>query len=156
MLTGILGVFLTILAYGAIGLFMSTITKYQVVAVVGTLAILAILNFIGGVGQEYDFVRDITYWLSISGRAMVFINGMISTKDTLYFILVIFMFLGLSVIKLQGERLKLSKYNTSLKYGRVVGCLVVGVYIVIAGIHRLLRFYRDEGEYAHGGKPGDP
>lgn len=120
MLTGILGVFLTILAYGAIGLFMSTITKYQVVAVVGTLAILAILNFIGGVGQEYDFVRDITYWLSISGRAMVFINGMISTKDTLYFILVIFMFLGLSVIKLQGERLKLSKYNTSLKYGVVL------------------------------------
>ena len=57
MLTGIFGVFLTILAYGAIGLFMSTITKYQVVAVVGTLAILAILNFIGGVGQEYDFVR---------------------------------------------------------------------------------------------------
>ena len=50
MFTGILGVFLTILAYGSIGLFMSTITKYQVVAVVGTLAILAILNFIGGVG----------------------------------------------------------------------------------------------------------
>lgn len=120
MLTGILGVFLTVLAYGAIGLFMSTITKYQVVAVVGTLAILAILNFIGGVGQEYDFVRDITYWLSISGRATVFIDGMISTKDTLYFILVIFMFLGLSVIKLQGERLKLSKWNTSLKYGGVL------------------------------------
>ena len=30
------------------------------------------------------------------------------------------MFLGLSVIKLQGERLKLSKYNTSLKYGVVL------------------------------------
>ena len=120
MFTGILGVFLTILAYGSIGLFMSTITKYQVVAVVGTLAILAILNFIGGVGQEYDFVRDITYWLSISGRAKVFTNGMISTKDSLYFVLVIFMFLGLSVIKLQGERLRLSKWNTSLKYGIVL------------------------------------
>lgn len=120
MLTGIFGVYLTILAYGAIGLFMSTITKYQVVAVVGTLAILAILNFIGGVGQEYDFVRDITYWLAISGRAKVFISGMISTNDTLYFILVIFMFLGLSVIKLQGERLRLSKWNTSLKYGVVL------------------------------------
>lgn len=120
MLTGILGVYLTISAYAAIGLFMSTITKYQVVAVVGTLAILAILNFIGGVGQEYDFVRDITYWLSIAGRSKVFINGMISTKDLLYFILVIFMFLGLSVIKLQGERLKLSKWNTSLKYGVVL------------------------------------
>lgn len=119
MLTGIFGVYLTISAYAAIGLFMSTITKYQVVAVVGTLAILAILNFIGGVGQEYDFVRDITYWLSIAGRSRVFISGMISTKDLLYFILVIFMFLGLSVVKLQGERLKLSKWNTSLKYGGV-------------------------------------
>lgn len=120
MLTGILGVYLTISAYAAIGLFMSTITKYQVVAVVGTLAILAILNFIGGVGQEYDFVRDITYWLSIAGRSKVFIEGMISTKDTLYFILVIFMFLGLSVIKLQGERLSLSRWNTALKYGVVL------------------------------------
>lgn len=119
MLTGILGVYLTISAYAAIGLFMSTITKYQVVAVVGTLAILAILNFIGGVGQEYDFVRDLTYWLSIAGRSKVFISGMISTNDLLYFILVIFMFLGLSVVKLQGERLKLSKWNTSVKYGLV-------------------------------------
>ncbi|MEI3423475.1 MAG: hypothetical protein V8R91_21850 [Butyricimonas faecihominis] len=110
--------FLTILAYGAIGLFMSTITKYQVVAVVGTLAILSIFTFIAGVGQEYDFVRDITLmtWLSISGRAKVFTNGMISTKHSCYFVLVIFMFLGLSVIKLQGERLRLSKWNTSLKY----------------------------------------
>ena len=120
MLTGVLGVFLTVLAYGAIGLFMSTITKYQVVAVVGTLAILAILNFIGGVGQEYDFVRDITYWLAISGRSKVFIDGMISSKDTLYFVLVIFMFLGLSVIKLQGERLRLAKWKTSLKYSFVL------------------------------------
>lgn len=99
---------------------MSTITKYQVVAVVGTLAILAILNFIGGVGQEYDFVRDITYWLAISGRSKVFIDGMISSKDTLYFVLVIFMFLGLSVIKLQGERLRLAKWKTSLKYSFVL------------------------------------
>lgn len=120
MLTGILGVYLTISAYAAIGLFMSTITKYQVVAVVGTLAILAILNFIGGVGQEYDFVRDITYWLSIAGRSKDFISGMICTKDMLYFLLVIFMFLGLSIIKLQGERLKLSKWRTSLKYSIVI------------------------------------
>lgn len=56
MFTALLGVFLTICAYGAIGLFMSTITKYQVVAAIGTLAILAVLNFIGGVGQDIDFV----------------------------------------------------------------------------------------------------
>lgn len=120
MFTALLGVFITIAAYGAIGLFMSTITKYHVVAVVGTLAILSILNFIGGVGQEYDFVRDITYWLCIAGRSKIFILGMISTKDVLYFILVIFMFLGLSIVRLQGERSKLPKWNTFLRYSSVV------------------------------------
>ena len=72
MLTALLGVFITICTYAAIGLFMSTITKYQVVAAIGTLAILAVLNFIGNVGQEIDFVRDLTYWLSISGRSKIF------------------------------------------------------------------------------------
>lgn len=129
MLIGILGIYLTISAYAAIGLFMSTITKYQVVAVVGTLAILAVLNFIGDVGQEYDFVRDITYWLCIAGRTKDFLAGMICTKDVLYFLLVISMFLGLSVIKLQGERLKLSRWNTSLKYGTVVVIALAVGYI---------------------------
>lgn len=129
MLTAMLGVYLTIAAYAAIGLFMSTVTKYQVVAVVGTLAILAILNFIGDVGQEYDFVRDITYWLSIKGRSKEFIYGMICTRDVLYFVLVIFMFLGLSIVKLQGERLKLSKWNTFLRYAGVVVFAVLLGYI---------------------------
>lgn len=127
MFVGLLGVFLTISAYAAIGLFMSTITKYQVVAVVSTLAMLAILNFVGDVGREYDFVRDITYWLCIAGRSKEFLAGMISTKDVLYFLLVIFLFLSMSIIKLQGERLKLSKWNTSLRYGSVLfGVLMLG------------------------------
>ncbi len=127
MLTGMFGVFVTIAAYAAIGLFMSTITKYQVVAVVGTLAVLALLNFIGGVGQEHDFVRDITYWLSISGRSRSFLSGIISTNDLLYFMLIIFMFLGLSYVKLQGERLKLSISKRITKYGIVVlSALFVG------------------------------
>lgn len=51
-LTGLLGIYLLICAYAAIGLFMSTLTSYQVVAAVGTLTLLAVLNFIGGVGQD--------------------------------------------------------------------------------------------------------
>lgn len=66
-----------ICAYAAIGLFMSTLTSYQVVAAVGTLAVLAALNYIENVGQDIPFVRDITYWLSISGRADTFFKGMI-------------------------------------------------------------------------------
>lgn len=120
MLTAVLGMLLIISAYAAIGLFMSTITKNQVVAAVGTLALLAVLNFIGNVGQDMDFVRDITYWLSIRGRSEVFTSGMLCTKDILYFLLIIAFFLSLSIIKLRGERLKLSRWNTITKYALAV------------------------------------
>ena len=85
VLTGVLGLYLLTCAYAAIGLFMSSITSYQVVAAMGTLAILAVLNFIGDVGQSISFVRDITYWLSISGRTYPFLSGMICSEDILYF-----------------------------------------------------------------------
>lgn len=129
MFTALLGVFLTVCAYAAIGLFMSTITKYQVVAAIGTLAVLAVLNFIGKVGQDIDFVRDLTYWLSISGRSKVFLEGMICSKDIFYFVLVIFMFLTFTFIKLQGERLKRSALRSSTSYIMVlVIVLVVGYF----------------------------
>lgn len=63
ILSGLLGVYLLICAYAAIGLFMSSQTSYQVVAAMGTLAILAFLNFVGRMWQDIEFVRDITYWL---------------------------------------------------------------------------------------------
>ena len=75
--TGLLGIYLLICAYAAIGLFMSCLTSYQVVAAIGTLALLAALNFVGGMWQGIDLIRDITYWLSISGRADELIAGLI-------------------------------------------------------------------------------
>ena len=127
MFTALLGVFITICTYAAIGLFMSTITKYQVVAAIGTLVILAILNFIGNVGQDIDFVRDLTYWLSISGRSKIFLEGMICSRDIIYFLLVIFMFLAFAFIKLQGERLKSSTLKTVGSY------LIVFVFVLVGG-----------------------
>ena len=126
MAVAALGVYITICAYSAIGLFLSTITQYQVVAVISTLIVLAVLNFIGNVGQEYDLVRDITFWLSISGRSKVFLEGMICTREVLYFVLVIFMFLSMSIIKLRGQRLKLPVWKTALNYA--------AVFVVVFGL----------------------
>lgn len=120
LFTGILGIYLLICAYGAIGLFMSSITSYQVVAAMGTLAVLAALNYVGEVGQNYAFVRDITYWLSISGRADEFIRGMICSEDLLYFLLIIALFLTLSVLKLRAGRRKAPRGKTWGTYGAVI------------------------------------
>lgn len=120
LLVGMLGIYLLILAYSAIGLFMSTLTAYQVVAAVGTLAVLAVLNFIGDVGQSIDFVRDITYWLSISGRATSFIDGLLPSADVLYFLIVIGLFLALSIFKLNTEKKIMSLHVKVLKYSMIV------------------------------------
>lgn len=125
--TGILGIYLLICAYGAIGLFMSSITSYQVVAAMGTLAVLAALNYVGEVGQDYAFVRDITYWLSIAGRAHQFISGLICSEDILYFLLIIAFFLTLSILKLRAGRRKMSCGKTWGTYGvAIVAALLVG------------------------------
>jgi len=118
-LSGLLGLYLLICAYSAIGLFMSSLTSYQVVAAIGTLAILAVLNFVSKFGQEYDFVREITYWLSISGRAGESINGLICSEDILYFVIVSGLFLSLSILRLKAIRQK-SRWQISLaKYAGV-------------------------------------
>ena len=120
LLGGIFGLYLLICAYSAIGLFMSSLTPYQVVAAVSTLAVLAALNFVGGIGQSIDFVRNITYWISIEGRADNFINGLISSKDLIYFLLVITFFLTLTIMRLNSGREIRSSAVRFIRYTSVV------------------------------------
>ncbi|MDE7375161.1 MAG: ABC transporter permease, partial [Odoribacter sp.] len=121
VLSGLLGLYLLTCAYIAIGLFMSSLTSYQVVAAMGTLAVLALLNFIGGVGQEIALVRDITYWLSISGRSREMIDGLICSEDVLYFLIVITLFVVLTILRLRFNRKKGSQICRIGWYTLVVG-----------------------------------
>src|SRR5690606_463322 len=86
ILPGLLGLLLLICAYGAVGLFMSSLTSYQVVAALGTFAIFAVLNYVNQLWQDVSFVRDIMFWLSMRGRTSEFIGGIIGSEDVIYFI----------------------------------------------------------------------
>ncbi|HMF73797.1 MAG TPA: ABC transporter permease, partial [Flavitalea sp.] len=66
LISGLFGLFLLICTYAAIGLFMSCLTNYQIVAAIATLAVFSALRFVGSVGQAMDVVRDLTSVLSIS------------------------------------------------------------------------------------------
>lgn len=143
VMCAILGAFLMICAYAAIGLFMSSLTSYQVVAAVGTLAVLASLNYIGNIGQDIPFVRDITYWLSISGRADTFFKGLICSEDLLYFLLVITLFVTLSIIRLQAERTKRSVTENMLRYSSVI---LITLMIGYISARPILRCYYDATE----------
>ena len=104
LFAGLLGIYLLLCAYAAIGLFMSCLTSYQVVAALSTLVLLAALSYIGTLWQDIDFVRDLTYFLSITGRAEHMLLGLITTKDILYFGLIIAIFLSFSIFKLNSDR----------------------------------------------------
>lgn len=117
--SGLLGIYLLICAYAAIGLFMSSITSYTVVSAIGTLAILAFLGYISGVAQDVPLVRDITYWLSIAGRTDPFFAGLLTVEDILYFLLVVGLFLGFAILRLQLSKQKKSWLAAVAQYAAV-------------------------------------
>lgn len=140
ILSGLIGLYLLVCTYAAIGLFMSCLTSYQVVAAISTLVVLAGLNFIGTLWQSVDYVRDITYFLSIAGRANQMIEGLIVSKDVFYFILVSTLFIGLSVFKLQTGRDAQTTSKRVMKYASLVTVVLALGYITSIAP---LTFYKD-------------
>src|SRR5699024_1595261 len=98
------------------------------VAAISTLIVLAALNYVGQVGQSIELVRRITYFLSISGRANTFISGLITTRDILYFIFVILLFLAFTYLKLQSERESRSQTSRSVRYGGYAVIILLLIY----------------------------
>ncbi|MCG8321633.1 MAG: Gldg family protein [Cytophagales bacterium] len=124
VLSGITGLFLLICSYSAIGLFISSLTSYQMVAAIGTFAVIGLLNFIDNLWQEVPVINEIAYWLSMSGRTDQMISGLISSKGVLYFFIVILSFITLTILKLS-----LAKQSTSLgiKICSYVAVLMVAI-----------------------------
>lgn len=138
LLSALLGFFLLLATYAAIGLFMSSLTSYQVVAAISTFVMIGILSFIGSVWQDIPFFREITYFLSINGRTEKILSGLITTKDIVYFLLVIYLFLGLTILKLKSGTESKPLWSQTLRYlGIISSVLLVGY---ITSIHTLVGY----------------
>ena len=140
ILCGMFGIYLTICAYAAICLFMSCLTSYQIIAAVGTFALLAALSELPNIGQDYELVRDITFWLGINGRSAGFVSGLISSDDLIYFITVIGLFLTLSIFKLSGIRYK---YPVGVNIMRYVALFAIVITIGLISTQPSFKKYYD-------------
>lgn len=129
VLVGMLGLYLLAATYAAIGLYMSSLTSYQPVAAIATMALFAILNFVGGLGQQYLWLRDITYWLSINGRCDEFINGLVCSEDIIYFITISVLFLILTILRMYNQRNSLSKSRRFNQYFLLYIVVIIIGYI---------------------------
>lgn len=122
----LLGVFLVVNAYIAVGVFISCVTNYLIVAGVLTYVVFFILESIGGLWQQYDLFRDLTYFLSISGRANNLLSGLISTRDLFYFILIILLFLGFSLIRLKSMQ---ESRSWRVSFARYAGLFIIVIFL---------------------------
>lgn len=149
LLSSLLGFFLLLCAYSAIGLFMSSLTHYQIVAAICTFVMFGVLGYIGKLWQDIAFVRNLTYFLSISGRTGNMLTGLITSKDVIYFIAIVYLFLGLSIYKMRAGIesrpgiVKAGRYAFVVTLTLTIGYIssipsLVGYYDATAGKSRTL------------------
>jgi ABC-2 type transport system permease protein len=135
LVSAMLGLYLLLCAYSAIGLFMSCLTTYQVVAAVCTFVMIGLLSYVGTLWQDIAFVRNLTYFLSISGRTTNMLVGLITSKDVIYFLVIVYLFLGLSVYKLKAG---MESKPALVKVGRyafvMVSTLAIGYFSSIPSL----------------------
>lgn len=140
LLSAALGFYLLVCAYSAIGLFMSTLSNYQVVSALSTFIIIFILSRIGELWQRYDFVRDLTYFLSLQNRTLKMLAGLIVTKDVIYFLIIAFMFVSFTLIKLKAGRETNPWY---IKTGRYITVFAITLLTGYASSRPVLTGYLD-------------
>ena len=96
---------LLVIAFSAIGIYFSSITKHQVVAAVLTIGVLTGLTYVGGIGQTVPGLADAAYWLSSASRAEYAIYGLLASKDVFYFLLLAVLFISLTYLRMLATKL---------------------------------------------------
>lgn len=103
LLTAFLGLLLCAAACTACGLYFSSLTKHSLIAIVSSLALLLILWIIGSASSSTFALQGLSA-LSLATHLHGFFQGYIRTADLAYFILMIVLFLGLTIIRLDALR----------------------------------------------------
>ena len=121
-LAGLMGLYLVANVYAAIGIFISSFTDRQMVSAIATMAFLGLLRVIGEAGQTVPVIADVAFWLSIDGRFAYFRSGLVTSKDVIYCLLLIVMFLAFTQIVLMSGRVRASKLT---QFAKSMGVLVI-------------------------------
>ncbi len=105
----ILGGYLGLLLYGAallaVGLFISTLTENQIIAVVITFGVILVLWLIESFSAGAQGVaRDVLSYLSVIGHLDDFIKGVIDTSNVIFYLTFAFVGLFLTYRSLESMR----------------------------------------------------
>ncbi len=99
-----LGLALMLAAFGAAGLWTSTLTANPVVAAVAGFGLLILLWIIGLLGSGGQGEPGLLARLSVQGHLQALLSGRFDTADVAYFVLFAVTFLVLGIQRLDAER----------------------------------------------------
>ncbi len=105
LFSAILGVFLLMAACMAIGLFISSLTENPLIAAMLSFFLILLLSIIIFAQGESPDVFSLAH-LSLFQHLMAFVNGLFSTHDLVYYLLLITAFLILAIRRLDSDRLQ--------------------------------------------------
>lgn len=101
---GLLGLLLMAMAFGASGLFISSLTREPTIAAVGSFGLLLLIWLLQIPAQQgLPFAEVLTY-LSLIGHFQNLMEGLFDTADVAYYLLFTVLFLWLTVLRLDMER----------------------------------------------------
>ncbi len=103
-LCGVLGLLLLSATLAAVGLLVSTLTKYPAVAAMGTLGVLFLLWVIDYAGHGRGDGGKIVAYLSIVNHYEPFLRGLFSTSNVAYYVVLSLTCLLFSIRRLDAER----------------------------------------------------
>lgn len=102
---GLLGLFLLMSAFGAAGLFVSSLTREPTIAAVGSFGLLLVIWLLNILAYN-DSVpfRELFSYLSLIDHYENLRRGVFNTADAIYYLLFSALFLWLTVLRLDLER----------------------------------------------------
>jgi len=104
--SGALGLFLTLAAFGAAGLYMSSLTDNPMIAAISTFGLLLLLWMINVNSASISGDASVLGYLSLQTHFTALLRGILNTRDIAYFILFIFGFIVLTIRQLETQRLQ--------------------------------------------------
>jgi len=100
-----LGMLLLAGSFCAIGLYLSSLTKNQTIAAVGSFGVLLMLWLVGRFSSSGEGLQSLLAYLSLVQHHQSMLEGVFDTSDIAYYLLIIIGFLGLTIRQLDRERL---------------------------------------------------
>jgi ABC-2 type transport system permease protein len=135
----VLGFFLLAAMYVAVGMFISSLTSYPIVAGIGTFVVLTLFTSLRMLFQGTDYVRDVTWFLSTSGRVENMLVGLITTKDLVYFFSITSLFIIFTIIKTKSVTESKPWRVSAVRYLSVF--VVTVVLLVVTSVHGFIGYW---------------